>query len=81
MPSFHKGERAEFFFFFLKKHLARKLPIIEDERVKCLDYTEFLGEVKNHLKYTTLRKNITFIREADMRVTATRCHTDFFLGG
>lgn len=28
----------------------------------------FLGNMKSHLKYTILRKNITFIREADMRV-------------
>lgn len=50
------GGKRQNFSFFKKKHLARKLPIIKDEKVKCLDYTEFLGEVKNHLKYTTLRK-------------------------
>lgn len=74
-----QGGKGRIFLFFKKKHLARKLPIIEDERVKCLDYTEFLGEVKNHLKYTTLRKNITFIREADTRVQLQGATQIFFL--
>lgn len=43
-----------------------------------LDYTEFLGEVKNHLKYTTLRKNITFIREANLQRVQLQGATQIF---
>lgn len=40
-----------------KKHLARKLPITNNERVKySLHRVKFLEKEKNHLKYTTLRK-------------------------
>lgn len=72
-------EKGRIFLFFKKSIWLENSPLLKT-RVKCLDYTEFLGEVKNHLKYTTLRKNITFIREADTRVQL-RGATQIFLGG
>lgn len=52
-----------------KKHLARKFPITEDERVKYLGYTESLSQKgEKSFKIHNTEKNITFIREADTRV-------------
>lgn len=70
-------ERAE----FLTKHLARKLPITEDERVKRSEYTESLSQkgVKS-FKIHNAEKNITFIREAGTRVQLKSARQSFLLG-